>query len=120
MLDNDGLFGGQPLCLVTLNHPSLVITCIPSFTLPVPPSSVPGPSQSIMLSTVSSAFHPFKSHQVRRAVDFSCALHSTQLTSISTLSYSLLVPAYAPWKMSSPNVFGVLLCLHSICSPNVF
>lgn len=29
-----------------------------SLLLPVPPSSVPGPSQSIILSTASSSFHP--------------------------------------------------------------
>lgn len=35
-----------------------VVTLMSSVTLPVTPSSVPGPSQFIILSTVSSTFHP--------------------------------------------------------------
>lgn len=56
-IDDDGLFEGQPLCLDTLNRPSLIVSCMPTFTLPVPSSSVLGQSQSIISSAVSSSFH---------------------------------------------------------------
>lgn len=38
--------------------PPLVFSCTPSFSLRGPPSTVPGPSQPVILSTVCSSFHP--------------------------------------------------------------
>lgn len=81
-IDDGGLFEGQPLCLVILNHPSLVASRTPSLTLPVPPSSVPGPGQSIILSTVSSSLHPLNPIRSGKQLFFSCAIHSTQLAPI--------------------------------------
>lgn len=110
-----------PPCLVTLNRPSLAVSRTPSVTLPVPPSSVPGPSQSIILSTASSSWHPLNPHQVRKAVDFSCAIHSTQSASIPPFPPFCRCPLMHHGKGVNQVCLVFLFCLHSIwCSPSSF
>lgn len=78
--DDDVSFEEQPLCLVTLNHPSLLSRLVHSHFVCISFLSACAKSIHHRIDSVLLR-SPFKS-QVRKAVDFSCAVHSTEMASL--------------------------------------
>ena len=90
----------------------------------------PSPSLRHFLSAWAESIHhlidsvlllpSFKPHQVRTAVDFSCAAQSARSASIPSFLSLDSPPTHPHPRGISRIVFGLLLSLQSICCPHLF